>query len=240
MERESQSGIQSQNRGTSSEFWQTINLRAASWWAWARNNLHPSLLLVFKAVFWSGVISRFLVRCLASASLFAVIQGIFAAPCVFVLIWLIDAVPLVHTTQPEPEQPTFQAEMVLILIVLANVVLYYILYTLLSLAQKRFPERFSLEYIFELPLPLKIVSGFALYIVCSVLMAVFIVALMAVGMFVVYLPYNARLICDSLGRYVAAVPGMWVRSGCVRHCRPFDRSGGWVLLRPEKCLGRRS
>lgn len=87
-------------------------------------------------------------RCLASASLFAVIQGIFAAPCVFVLIWLIDAVPLVHTTQPEPEQPTFHAEMVLILIVLVNVVLYYILYTLLSLAQKRFPEKFSLEYIF--------------------------------------------------------------------------------------------
>ncbi|BBN20040.1 hypothetical protein MPTK1_8g15900 [Marchantia polymorpha subsp. ruderalis] len=205
MERESQSGIQSQNRGTSSEIWQTITLRAASWWAWACNNLHPSLLLVIKAVFWSVVFSGLLVCVLVSGSLFVVIYGIFIAPYMFVLFWLVDAVPLRHSTQPEPEQPTFYVEMVQILFVLASVLLYYTLYTLLSLAQKLFPEqieKLSLENMNELPLLLRIVSGFAFYIVFSVLGAVFTVSLIAVVIFVAYLPYNAFLICDSLGRHV--------------------------------------
>ncbi|BBN07982.1 hypothetical protein MPTK1_4g07830 [Marchantia polymorpha subsp. ruderalis] len=47
-----------------------------------------------------------------------------------------------------------------------------------------------------------LVSGFALYIVCRVLVAVFLYALIAVVMFVAYVPYNASLICDSLGRNV--------------------------------------
>ncbi|OAE26843.1 hypothetical protein AXG93_2465s1010 [Marchantia polymorpha subsp. ruderalis] len=64
------------------------------------------------------------------------------APCVFVLFWLVDAVPLVQSTQLEPEQPTL------------------------------------------------------------VLVAVFLYALIAVVMFVAYVPYNASLICDSLGRNV--------------------------------------
>ncbi|BFI22789.1 hypothetical protein MPTK1_8g15895 [Marchantia polymorpha subsp. ruderalis] len=203
MERESQSGIQSQNRGTSSEIWQTITLRAASWWAWARNNLHPSLLLVIKAVFWSVVISGFLVCVLALGSIIIVIYGIFMAPYMFVLFWLVDAVPLVHSTQPE--HPTFYVEMVQILFVLASVLLYYILYTLLSLAQKLFPEqieKLSPGNMNELPLLLRIVSGFAFYIVFSVLGAVFTVSLIAVVIFVAYLPYNAFLICDSLGRHV--------------------------------------
>ncbi|OAE29858.1 hypothetical protein AXG93_1469s1020 [Marchantia polymorpha subsp. ruderalis] len=46
------------------------------------------------------------------------------------------------------------------------------------------------------------VSGFALDIVCSVLMAVFLYALISVLMFVAYVPYNAGLICDTLGCYV--------------------------------------
>ncbi|KAG6542685.1 hypothetical protein Mapa_015920 [Marchantia paleacea] len=205
METVSPSEIRCQNRRIWLEYWQTITLRAQSCWAWASNNLHPSLLVVLKALYWCLVISSFFVCFLAVSSLLIISYGAFMAPYLYVVLWLTEAVPIAHSTEPKPEQSTFYTEMVQILFVLASIFLFYILYMLHSLALTLFPkhmEKLSPENINNLPLLFKIVVGFTFYIGISVLAAVFTVAATAVMIFLAYLPYNSILLCDILGRYV--------------------------------------